>query len=290
MKMRVVLATTFGLFIAAAAWSILSSIVPLKNVIEFEAFVKLVIAVVSAFGLKQVMRQSARRRLEEKPFHLTPSFNSGLAGGFIGGALTGLFIGIGYYVQFSSSDKSLTLAVIPEIFFFGCVSGLFLGASIQLTISWFQHLAAENAYSAAAFNEISGGVLGGAVGGIFLGLLAILLFSSLHDEFVGIVPLATGTVFGVILVAAGALFYDYAGRWQNVAGAFLGSLLITVVAATAAVVALQLLDIESWLSATSIARQYQAGAISGVVIGAAAGLQVGLTLCWYRVAPFSKRA
>jgi hypothetical protein len=184
MKMGVVLATTFGLFIAAAAWSISSSIFPLKNVIEFEPFVKLVIAVLSAIGLKGVMRQSARR-LGEKPFHLTPSFNSGLAGGFIGGALTGLFIGIGYYVQFSSSDKSLTLAVIPEIFFFGCVSGLFLGASIQLTISWFQHLASENGYSAAAFNEISGGVLGGAVGGIFLGLLAILLFSSLHDEFVG---------------------------------------------------------------------------------------------------------
>lgn len=286
--MGIVLATTFGLFIAAAAWSVLSPIFSLKDVIGFEAFVKLVIALISGLGLNRMMRQSARRRLAEKPFHLTPSFNSGLAGGFIGGALAGLFIGIGYYVQFSPSDKSLTLAVIPEIFFFGCVSGLFLGASIQFTISRFQHLAAENGYSAAAFNEISGGALGGAVAGIFLGLLAILLFSGLHDEFVGIVPLATGTVFGVILVAAGALFYDYAGRWQNVAGAFLGSLLITVAAATAAVVALQLLDIESWLSATSIARQYQAGAILGVVIGAAAGLQVGLTLYWYRVAPFSK--
>src|SRR5215467_3887926 len=129
MKMGVVLATTFGLFIAVAAWSVLSDVFPLKDVIGFEAFVKLVIAVIVGLGLNQMTRRSARSRAGEKPFHLTPSFNSGLAGGFIGGALAGLFIGMGYYVQFSPSDKSLTLAVIPEIFFFGCVSGLFLGAS-----------------------------------------------------------------------------------------------------------------------------------------------------------------
>jgi hypothetical protein len=219
-----------------------------------------------------------------KPFRLSPSFNSGLYGGLIGGALAGLFIGVAYYVEFSSWDKSVTLAIVPQIFLYGSFSGLLLGAFIQLIILWLCHLVKEKQYPSLAFNEVTGGLLGGAIGGIPVGALAGLIFGFRHEYFVGPVPLMTGSLFGVIFIALGALFFDYGGRWQNVTRAFIASLLITACTATAGIVILQLLNIEAWfffgMTSTLIT---QGGAILGVVIGMVLGLQVGLTLSLYRL-------
>jgi hypothetical protein len=277
--MGVFLATVCVLFAGAVAWSFVSPIL-LKNTIGFKEFVELAMAV-AAFVTLRRSRKNLYGESPTKPFRLTPSFDSGLAGGFVGGALAGLFIGVIYYVQFSSSDESLTLVVIPEIFVYGAFSGMLLGACIQFMILWFRHLAIEKQYSAVVFNEVSGGILGGGVGGTVVGLLAMLFFGASHEAFVGIVPLASGTIFGVILVATGALFYDYGGQWQNVARAFIASLLITACTATAAIVTLQLLNIEEWVTSSALA--LQGGAILGVVIGMMAGLQVGLTLALYRL-------
>jgi hypothetical protein len=214
--MGTLLVTMCALLAGAVAWSFVSPIL-LKNAsITYKEFVELAMAVATFVTLKR-NRKPMYGESTAKPFQLTPSFDSGIAGGFVGGALAGLFIGIIYYVQFSSSDKSLTLAVIPEIFVYGSFSGMFLGACIQFTILWFRHLATEKQYSAVVFNEVSGGIFGGAVGGTFIGVLAMLFFGASHEEFVGIAPLVTGTIFGVIFVATGALFYTQdSGKMQHV--------------------------------------------------------------------------
>jgi hypothetical protein len=285
--MGIFLVTLCILLAGAVAWSFVSPIL-LKNAsISYKEFIGLAMTVTTFVTLRR-SRERVYRESPAKPFRLAPSFDSGIAGGFVGGALAGLFIGIIYYVQFSSSDSSLTLVSIPETFVYGAFSGMFLGACIQFVILWFRHLATEKQYSAAVFNEVSGGIFGGGVGGTVIGVLAMLLFGASHDEFVGIVPLATGTIFGVILVATGALFYDYGGRWQNVARFFIASLLITAATATAAVVTLQRMNIEEWVYATSSALAVQGAAILGVVIGMMAGLQVGLTLVLYRFWAVSK--
>jgi hypothetical protein len=87
---------------------------------------------------------------------------------------------------------------------------------------------------------------------------------------------------GVIFVAAGALFYDYSGRWQNVARAFAAALLIITCIATVEVVLLQVTGIEQWVYVGE-AMANIGGAIVGMAIFAAAGLQVGLTLAVYRL-------
>lgn len=222
--------------------------------------------------------RSVSTELRAKAFRLSPSFDSGLYGGLVGGAFAGLFIGVAYYVQFSSLDRSVTSAIIPQIFLYSSFSGLLLGASIQVIILWFRYQ-----YPRLVLNEVWGGLLGGAIGGIPVGALAGLTFGFRHEYFVEPVALVTGSLFGVVFIALGALFYDYGGRWQNVTRAFIASLLITACTATVGIVILQLLDIEAWFFfGTSSTLMTRGGAILGVVIGMVAGLQVGLTLSLYR--------
>ena len=267
-----------GAFAVALAWSFLTALLWGTPPVGFKEVMGSAIAVATFFEVNR--RRRVGRELQARPFRLSPSFNSGLLGGFVGGALAGLFVGASYYVQFRSSDPSVTLATIAEVFVFSSISGLVLGSTIQLAIAWFRHLVAEHRYPLAAFNDVTAGLIGGIIGGTFPGLAAMLFFGPRYDEFVGVVPLVTATVFGVIFVAAGALFYDYGGRWQNVLRAFMISLLIVGCVATAGIAFLLQMDAEKLIYGSSA---LQGGAFLGAVIGGAAGAQVGLTFCLYRV-------
>jgi hypothetical protein len=230
----------------------------------------------------QLRPQAAVEPLPEQRFHFAQSFESGLLGGVIGGAITGLLLGIYYYFQFNQIDEKITPRVIAEMLAFCDLVGPLFGFCIQLCMSWFRYLAAEKHYSATLFNEVSGCVLGGALGGIPVGILAALAFGFRYQWFVGLGPIIAGTSLGVIFVAAGALFYDYSGRWQNVARAFAAALLIITCIATVEVVLLQVTGIEQWVYVGE-AMANIGGAIVGMAIFAAAGLQVGLTLAVYRL-------
>ena len=92
----------------------------------------------------------------------------------------------------------------------------------------------------------------------------------------------------MVFVAAGALFYAYGGRWQNVVRAFVAALFIIICIGTVEIVFLQLTDIEQWVYVGE-AMANVGGAIVGLAIFAAAGLQVGLTLTVYRFWQIAER-
>jgi hypothetical protein len=193
-------------------------------------------------------------------------------------------MGVAYFVQFSSLDESVTLLVIPENVAFASFGGLVLGAFTVLIILWFRYLVTERNYPSLVFNDVTGGLLGGAISGFFIGGLAGVFFGFLHQYFLGTIPLVTGSVLGAIFVAAGALFYDYGGLWRNVMRAFIASLLFTACTVTAGIMALQHLDITRWFFfETTGTLVTEGGAILGAVIGMVSGGQVGLTLSLYRL-------
>ena len=232
--------------------------------------------------VKHLHPQAAVEPLPEQRFHLAQSFESGLLGGVVGGAITGLLLGIYYYLRFNQIDENVTPRVIAEILVFCALVGPLVGFCIQLCMSWFRYLAAEKHYPATLFNEVSGCVLGGALGGIPVGILTAFAFGFRYQWFVGLVPIVAGTSLGVVFLAAGALFYDYSGRWQNVARAFVAALLIITCIATVEVVLLQVTGSEQWVYVGE-AMANIGGAIVGMAIFSAAGLQVGLTLAVYRL-------
>jgi hypothetical protein len=178
-------------------------------------------------------------------------------------------------------DKTVTWICIPVLTLYCSVSGMILGAFSQFFIMLFDYLVTEKKYSWLAFNEISGGLLGGAISGVSIGVFAAVFFGFSSEYFVGIAPLVIGSVLSAFSVTAGAL---YRGLWRNVARAFIASLLIISCTTAIAVVILQQVDITAWFfDQTTSPRMTQGGAILGVVIGIAAGVQIGLTLALYRL-------
>jgi TIR domain-containing protein len=228
-------------------------------------------------GTHQEIRSDSRG-----DFRFSSSLENVLLGGGIGGAVTGLLLGVYYYLQFGPSDESVTWTLIAEMLVAGAVMGIVLGFCIQVVILWFRYLVSSKRRSAALFNDVTGGAVGGAIGGLPVGILAGLVFGFRYREFIGIAPMVIGTSVGVLFVAAGALFHDYDGRWQNVARAFTASLLMIVCIATIEIVVLQVTNIEQWVYVEGTGSKL-AGAIVGVAIFLAAGLQVGLTLAVYRL-------
>jgi TIR domain len=158
-------------------------------------------------------RREAIRSEAAPAFRFKPSLESVLLGGGFGGAVTGLLLGLYYYIEFSPSDASVTRMTVAEMLAAGVIMGIVFGFCIQVVISWFRYLASRKGYSPALLNEVSGGAVGGALGGLPVGILAGLMFGLRHREFIGIVPMVMGTSVGVIFVAAGALFHDWGGRW-----------------------------------------------------------------------------
>jgi hypothetical protein len=160
----------------------------------------------------QTQGQAEEKIKRAKSFRLPPSFENGIYGGVIGGAFAGLFIGVAYFVKFNSLDKSVTWIDIPVLCLYCAFSGMLLGAFPQLFILWFDYLVTEKQHRWLAFNEVSGGLVGGVISGVPIGIFAALFFGWSHDYFVGTDLLMIGSVISAIFVTAGVLFYTYKGR------------------------------------------------------------------------------
>lgn len=251
--------------------------------ISFDKFMGLPISIIALLGAgkeKKKRRKDKRERKRAKPFRLMPSFDSGLYGGLIGGAIAGLIIGVMYYVDFMNAGWG----IIPHIFIYASLVGTLFGASIQLIILCFRHLVTERRYSSLIFNEVSGGILGGAIAGIPAGAFGGWFFGLRPIPFIDIGLLVTGSLLGAICIVLGTLLYDYEGRWQNVTRALIVSAVISAFAAVPGIVMLQFLRIDvrffSWDTTALLVTE--GGAIIGLVIGIVLGLQVGCTLRLYR--------
>jgi MFS family permease len=254
--------------------------------IPFEIFMGLPTSIIALLGTgkeKKKRRKDKRERRRAKPFRLMPSFDSGLYGGLIGGAIAGLIIGVMYYVDFMNAGWR----IIPHIFIYASLVGTLLGASVQLIILWFRRLVTERQYSSLVFNEVSGGILGGAIAGIPVGALGGWFFGQRPGPFIDIGLLVTGSVLGAICIVLGVLLYDYEGRLRNVMRALLFSSVISAFAAMFGIVVLRFLNIGDpffFSDATGIDfLAIEGGAILGLVIGIVLGFQVGCTLRLYRL-------
>lgn len=255
---------------------------------EFAALLMAIITLHGAVKEKKKRRKEKRERRRSKTFRLTPSFDSGLYGGLIGGAIAGVIIGMSYYVysmNYWGGIMSARWEIIPHIFVYASLTGTFLGTSIQLITVWFRRLVTERQYSSLVFNEVSGGILGGAIAGIPVGALGGWFFGQRPHPFIDINLLVTGSVLGAICIVLGVLLYDYEGRLRNVMRALLFSSVISAFAAMFGIVVLRLLNI-GVLFFSSDATEFLAiegGAILGLVIGIVLGFQVGCTLRLYRL-------
>ncbi len=231
---------------------------------------------------KQKRHQNEKR---VKPFSLTPSFESGLFGGLLGGFLSGIIIGMGYFFQFKSQDSSVSPAIISEVVLYSSFAGAFIGAAIQLLLLWFRYLATEKKYPFWFFNEVIGGLIGGAISSCTVGISASRLFGFRHDPFVGVEQLLIGALAGVLFLSLGSLFYEFRGKLKNALHAFIISLLITFLTFSASIfIFSQFVNINNWyFNETSMDLMLRGGAIIGAVIGSVLGSHVGLTLLLYRL-------
>jgi hypothetical protein len=210
-----------------------------------------------------------------KSFRLAPSFKSGIYGGLIGGGLSGLIIGVAYYIQ-STPREALWLVDLLQVFIFASMVGAIIGASSQFAILWFRHLAVEKHYWGFFFNEVWGGGLGGLIGGTLAGLFAGYFFGTREQEAVEMSLLLWGSITGSILLVVSVVFYEYQGRLRNVIGTLLSSLVIAPFLVGLASLAIWALGVDletyDWKGATG------AGGLLGAIIGCMLGLEIGLVL------------
>jgi hypothetical protein len=227
-----------------------------------------------------------------KPFRLQPSFTSGWFGGMIGGAVAGALASPWYYVL----NRTLTgvgwTALFAEILLYSTILGLFLGTFSQLCILLAKHARSEKQYPLILFNEITAGMLGGALGGLLSGTLGGLVFGSVRARPVPPVMTITLGVVGALFVCGGALFYEYRGSVIKAVRAFVASLIAVVIAATSGVWLLLAMRFGDGAKATGLMEHFflspdlnlhaQGGALLGGVVGCTLGLQIGCTLLLYR--------
>lgn len=208
-----------------------------------------------------------------KSFRLAPSFKSGLYGGLIGGGLSGVIIGVAYYIPITSWEA---VTGILQVFIFASITGAIIGASSQFAILWFRHLTVEKHYWRFFFNEVWGGGLGGVLGGILAGLFAGYFFGTRDQDAVNMSLLLWGSIIGSILLVVSVVFYEYQGRLRNVIIPLLSSLVIAPILVGLAGVAIRALGVHletyDWRDATGV------GGLLGSIIGCMLGLEIGLVL------------
>jgi len=221
------------------------------------------------------------QRVESRaaPFRLTPSFRGGLYGGIIGGTIAGVISGVAYYV---TNQPEVAFRVIMEDTVYGALVGATLGGCCQFIILMFVYLASEKQSSALFFNEITGGLVGGLIAGAIVGILGGWYFYPQARPPADIRLIMLGAVVAPLFITGGALLYNYRGRLRNVAPTIIVWAVITTVITAIGMSVLQSLGIgdEDWWSTIGATRS---GLILGGSIGAMLGLQIGVTLLFYRL-------
>ena len=133
-------------------------------------------------------------------------------------------------------------------------------------------------------NEISGAVLGGAIAGIVSGALGGYLYGLRSAPFVSPELLGWGSTFGAMLLALGILFYDYSGDWSRIGRASMIAIFFTIFPALLLIVAVYVLkiDVRFFSDRMTLVSGIEGGAALGLLVGVGLGLQVGLSLWFYR--------
>jgi len=105
-------------------------------------------------------------------FGLSYQIYHGVKGGFIGGLIAGVFVGLSYFFQ---TEKFIgSMLVIP----FGAITGLILGAFVQYGMK----IAIKKTVFNYKLSLILGGVLGSLLAGAILGLWCSWVFVQLKDS------------------------------------------------------------------------------------------------------------
>ena len=107
--------------------------------------------------------------MDLRPHWPGPSFESGLYGGFIGGAIGGGVLAIQSYLtnrgSFFISESELvwvSCMVVP----YGAIVGTICGAFIQLGFIWGKRMSIGGMRIGALIGSIAGGILGGTDGSV----------------------------------------------------------------------------------------------------------------------------
>jgi hypothetical protein len=241
--------------------------------------------------VKVFTEKENRKRRKAKPFELSPSFESGLYGGLIGGACAGLIIGVTYCFDLFSSDLAFALSFTFQILGFAALVGIITGTSIQLAILLFRYLAHQGRYPSFAFNEIVGGVVGGAIGGLLAGAMAGWWFGLRDEPPVNVDVLVGSAVFGSFFVVLGVLLYDYNGQLSNLRSVWLVLLGVSSSLFVVGIYAVEYLGVnEMFFFEWETNRDaLEGGGTLGSVIGAVLGLQIGLSLFLHRIRSMSAK-
>jgi len=87
-----------------------------------------------------------------------------------------------------------------------------------------------------------------------------------------------------MLLALGILFYDYSGDWSRIRRASMIAIFFTVFPALLLIVAVYVLkiDVRFFSDRMTLVSGIEGGAALGLLVGVGLGLQVGLSLWFYR--------
>jgi hypothetical protein len=305
--------------VASIALFIIDISVPgAQDTLTVKDFLTTVPGILALLGITREPARAAERRQggAAEPFQLAPSFESGVYGGLIGGAIGGVIEGWVYVNALTKAELHLhanlsnpfTFLVCGRpytfetyyaefiqnnfharwfalIFLAGSMTGVFLGAAIQLGAVEFRRHSTQNQKLSVVLNEAVGGILGGTASGAIAGTLIGAFFGLRPAPAVDPATLVMASCIAATSIAVGALFYDYHGSFRNVIRSLLTA---TVLTALAGVPAFLLIDranlvIRYFVCPGGLPTVIQGGAIIGLIIGTMFGVLVGFTLLLYRV-------
>jgi hypothetical protein len=250
--------------------------------LSFKDFLTLALSLLSHLGSKAAPAAESR---PARAFRLPAAFTSGVYGGLAGGTLAGLIIGIGYFVSQRTTDRPVPWSIVLEIVPYAAVVGTVTGGAALLFIYWFGHAASEGGVGLPALvvNELTGGALGGAMGGLAVGALGGYWFGQRAYYAPDPALLIWATVVGGVAVVLGALLYEFRGNARNLRRAVAMAVPITLVVGALGIWLLLASGLYAWIyrgDTTDLA--IRAGAAVGSGMGLTLGLQIGLTLLLYR--------
>jgi hypothetical protein len=247
---------------------------------SYKDFLSLALSVLGYLGSRTAPSSESR---PSRSFRLPPAFTSGVYGGLIGGTLAGIIIGVGYFMSQRITDLPVPWSVVLEIVPYAALVGTVTGGAALLFVYWFGHAASEGGLPALVLNELTGGAVGGGLGGLAVGALGGYWFGMRHYYAPDPGLLIWGTVAGGVAVVLGALLYEFRGSVRNLWRALATALPITLVVGVLGIWFLLVSGLYGWIyrgHTTDLA--IAAGAVVGFAMGLTLGFQIGLTLLLYR--------
>ena len=230
-----------------------------------KAIAALIPTIASIRGLTDKRQARHRTRLRT-----VPSLASGLYGGLIAGAASGLVISFIYYL----GARDVGLQRVAYGFLYASAAGTILGLLIQAGVLSFSSARGRSSND-FIFNEVTGGTLGGILGGIVAGALGGVIFGLMNGPTINEALLVLASAISALFVAAGILLYGYTGRLQRVLPSLITAAVALLLVACIAAIVLTMLDVsDRFFRSSSPLDLLTGGAIFGVAVGMALGLSV----------------